>query len=550
MLKHLKIRNYALIKELEFSPSTRLNTITGETGAGKSIMLGAIGLLLGNRADTKALLNPDEKCIVEGVFNIEEYNLKDFFIASDLDYYPECIIRREISPSGKSRAFINDTPVTLDTAKEIGMYLVDIHSQTDTRLLGNASYQMQLIDSFTDSIDLLSKYRESYRSYKKALKTYEELENQSIEIKSEADYHHFLFEELDKAALQENEQTTLEEEQKILEHSEEIKRKLLESIHLVNENEFSVLQSLQVVTKNIGQISQYSQNYHKLSERLNSVMIELKDINNELEGEEQRIEFDPLRQDEVSERLSLLYKLEQKHQVEAVADLLKIKDSLEERLHIVSNIDESVARAKKDCENLLEQTIDLGKQLSDKRKKGFEPLKSKLKSILSDLGMEHASIDLLSEEVKPTDNGIDEIKILFSANLGIKPEELRKVASGGEFSRLMFAIKNIIAEKTSLPTIIFDEIDSGISGEIAIKMASLMKKMATHHQVVTITHLPQIASKGDFHFFVFKDNSEFHTVSRIRKLNEEERVLEIAKMIGGDKPTETNLNSARELLTI
>lgn len=550
MLKHLEIKNYALIKELEMDPAKGLNTITGETGAGKSIMLGAIGLLLGNRADTKALLNPEEKCFVEGVFDVKEYSLKGLFYAHELDYFTECIIRREISPSGKSRAFVNDTPVTLDVVKEIGSYLIDIHSQTDTLLLGKTDFQLQLIDSFAGNLELLEEYKKAYALYRKASKKLEELVQQAAEIKKEADYNQFLFDELEKADLKAGEQEELEEEQKILEHAEEIKRKLLENTELIAGQEFAILSSLQTVSKNLSSIKELSEIYRHLSDRVESSLIELKDIAHEIESEEQRIEFDPTKQEAVGERLSLIYHLQQKHNVTTIAELLQIKDSVEEKLQVISGIDDEVDRVRRECHDFEQVVNEVAEKLSDKRLAVLAPLKLKLETLLADLGMPHAVVEFLHSKTTPASNGCDDIKILFSANRGIRPEELKKVASGGEFSRLMFAIKNIIAEKTALPTVIFDEIDTGISGEIALKMAVLMKKMAAGHQLISITHLPQIASKGDSHFFVYKDNSEPQSVSRIRKLEKEERILEIAKMIGGDSPSKTNMESARELLSL
>lgn len=550
MLKHLEIKNYALIKELEMDPAKGLNTITGETGAGKSIMLGAIGLLLGNRADTKALLNPEEKCFVEGVFDVKEYNLKDLFYARELDYFTECIIRREISPSGKSRAFVNDTPVTLDVVKEIGSYLIDIHSQTDTLLLGKTDFQLQLIDSFAGNLELLDEYKNAYGLYRKTAKKLEELVQQAAEIKKEADYNQFLFDELEKADLRGGEQEELEEEQKILEHAEEIKRKLLENTELMTGQEFAILSSLQTVSKNLSSIKELSEVYRHLSDRIESSLIELKDIAHEIESEEQRIEFDQTKQDAVGERLSLIYHLQQKHNVTTIAELLQIKDSVEEKLQVISGIDDELDRVRRECREFEQMVNEVAEKLSGKRLAVLAPLKLKLEKLLADLGMPHAVVEFLNSKTTPAPNGRDDIKILFSANRGIKPEELKKVASGGEFSRLMFAIKNIIAEKTALPTVIFDEIDTGISGEIALKMAALMKKMAAGHQLISITHLPQIASKGDSHFFVYKDNTEPQSVSRIRKLEREERTLEIAKMIGGDSPSKTNMESARELLSL
>src|SRR6478736_3719844 len=434
MLTDLKIQNYALIDGLEMQPSPLLNVITGETGAGKSIMLGAIGLLLGNRADSKVLWDAQEKCIIEGSFDISPYHLQSLFAEEDLDYEDQTVFRREIASNGKSRAFINDTPVTLEAMKKIGLRLMDVHSQHETLELGNRLFQLHLIDAFAG--------------------------NQKIE----------------------------------------------------------------------------------------SVKIELDDILSEVEKEESKIEFDPARTEEVKKRLSTIYQLLQKHRHQTIRQLQDLQESLQQRADKTSNLDETLARAKAHLEKLTLQLQSKGEELSKSREKSFAPLCKQITKLLVDLGIPNASLKIENEKIKPTVNGIDSIELFFSANKGITPRPLAQVASGGEFSRLMFSVKYVMAEKTALPTMILDEIDSGVSGEIAIQLGKMMKEMAKRHQLISISHLPQIAAKSDAHFFVYKDNSSAKTVSLIKKLTQEERVTEIAKMIGGATPSNLALENAKELI--
>jgi len=548
MIKSLLIKNYALIQNLQMSPSAHFNTITGETGAGKSIMLGAVGLLLGNRADTRVLFNEGQKCVIEGTFDISSQNLKEQFETGELDYQDETIIRREIGSSGKSRAFINDTPVTLDIMKTIGNFLVDVHSQRDTYLLGAASHQLRMIDGYAQNGELLAKYKDIFRDFKKLETEYGALKLHAEELNKESDYNHFLLEELDKASLKEGEVESLEEELQIIEHAEEIKSKLFECQELLENSEFSVNSGLQIVTKNMDQVCKISEHFEPLKSRLESCLHELKDIAKEIDNESHKIDFDKDRQEEIQERLGLLFQLLQKHHVNTETELIEIQKDLRIKVNKVLNLDEELASSKQKLDLLDKQLRSAGQELSNSRLAVIDEFKKELEMFLKELAMPHASIKVQHQVVAPSENGLDKIVILFSANAGIPPDELKNVASGGEFSRLMFCIKYMLAGKTSLPTIIFDEIDSGISGEIALKMVKMMKEMASRHQVVVITHLPQIAASGDEHYFVYKENENGRSISKIRKLQLHEREAEIAKMIGGDHPTEAAMENARELL--
>jgi len=548
MLKSLQIQNYALIRRLEIEPSPNLNIITGETGAGKSIMIGAAGLLLGNRADTKVLYNKQAKCIIEGTFNISEYQLNDLFHSNDLDYNEETIIRREISPTGKSRAFINDTPVTLDIMRELGTHLMDIHSQHDTYKLGSLNYQLSLVDVFSQNQEIFQKYQQVYHEYKTFKIALKELRDEAETIRKEADYNHFLYDELSTASLIHDEQELLEDELSTLEHAEEIKCVMLESITLLQTNEYAVLENLSMINKNFETLASYATHLEEFKNRINSCYLEIKDIARELESEIDRIEHNPVRLNELQERLNLIYKLLQKHRVTSIEELLALQNDLEEKVHKNLNLDTEINNLEQKTEELYQQVKTLGKTLSESRVENFTKIGNKIEDMLKSLGIPEAKIKFDHQTIEPGKYGMDEIVLKFSANKGISPLSLKQVASGGEFSRLMFCIKHIIASKTALPTLILDEIDTGISGEIAIKMATMMKQMAGNHQVIAITHLPQIASFGHSHYFVFKDNQSEKSVSIVKELSKEERIIEIAKMIGGDQPSDAAYENARELL--
>jgi len=548
MLKNLVIKNYALLEELEMQPSEWLNIITGETGAGKSIMLGAIGLLLGNRADKSTLYNEDTKCIVEGVFTVNKFSLESIFDQKELDYDPVCILRREIAPNGKSRAFVNDTPVRLETLRDIGGQLVDIHSQHDSLLLGDNSFQLQIIDVFANNEELLQTYRKNYQLYRKISSEYERLEAESARIQQEADYNAYLLEELLKAKLDAEEQPLLEEELQVMENAGNIKEQLGVMIMLLSNPDQSVDNMLAEIRQAMSKIAPISAKFEGIHQRIDSCMIELRDICHEAElaSDEVVVDFD--KADSIRERLDLINKLQKKHHVSSNAELLEIQGRLEEKVEKAQNLDSELLALKKDSEAAYRQMMDSAKALTSSRKSVFNKVCNEIVSLLKNLGIPDASMDVALKSVEPTDMGVDEISILFSANKGIAPQELRRVASGGEFSRLMFCIKYLLADKTSLPTIIFDEIDTGVSGEIAIKMVNMMKEMAKNHQVISISHLPQVAAKGDSHYFVYKDSSAAKAVSKIKKLSQEERVLEIAKMLGGDNPTDIAFQNAKELL--
>lgn len=550
MLQSLFIKNYALIKELKIGPSERFNIITGETGAGKSIILGAIGLLLGKRADTKVLFNQDEKCIIEASFNISDYKLEDLLHQWDLDYADNTIIRREITPNGKSRAFVNDTPTTLEVLKKLSGFLVDIHSQHDNLLLGKNQFQLDLVDSFAQNQTIFQQYLNTFRSYVQAERDYQGLLTTANDISKEEDYLRFQFDELSKAGLLENEQEELEGELKTLENAEEIKGKLHQCLLILDEGEMAVNGHMQTLSSLLGQLARVSGQYESYQARIEDCFIELKDVTSDLEKAQDRVEFNPEKIAVVQDRLSLIYKLQQKHQVDDIAGLLNIQEGLSHKLNKVENIEGELQQAKQLKETLYNEVLQKGNSLSGSRTRCFASIEQSLMRLLKNLGMEDTVIEISSHQIEPGPSGIDEISILFSANKGITPQPLKKVASGGEFSRLLFCIKYILAQKTALPTMVFDEIDAGISGEIAIKMANMMKEMAEKHQVVAISHLPQFAAKGDAHYFVFKDNSESKAISKIKKLSEEERVLEIAKMIGGDEPTATAFENARELMSV
>ncbi len=550
MLQQLSISNYALIKELSISPDKGLNIITGETGAGKSIMLGALGLLLGKRADTKVLFDNSRKCVIEGTFDISDYWLKALFDEFDVDYDEECIVRREISSSGKSRAFVNDGVVNLDFLKQLGASLMDIHSQHDTLLLGSNAFQLNLIDAFAQNTELKDSYNQQYQTYQEKKDIHGKLVEESAELRKEADYNQFLFDELEKGAFQSGEQDELEADLSKLENAEEIKTRLNEALTIIDQADFNINSFVLDLKNALGQISSYSDSYDTLRDRVESTLIELKDITGELEQEEATVEYDPARTEEVQDRLSLLYKLQQKHQVSDIDGLLKIQEELSDKVLRVENLDDAIEAADKARIKALEKLNSLGDKLSATRKKIFKPFQTQIAELLAGLGMPNARLVIDHKSQEPGPNGKDHINLLFSANKGVDPQPLKTAASGGEFSRLMFAVKYILADKTALPTIVFDEIDAGISGEVAMQMAQMMTVMAENHQVMSITHLPQIAAKGSSHYFVFKDDAGNATASGIRKLNEEERLLEIAQMIGGKSPSDKTIESAKELLTL
>jgi DNA repair protein RecN (Recombination protein N) len=548
MLRSLSIRNYALIEELELKPSASLTVMTGETGAGKSIILGALGLLLGDRADSKALWNENEKCVIEGSFAIEPYKLQSLFEANDLDYQPETVIRRELSPGGKSRAFINDTPVNLEVLRQLGTRLVDIHSQHETLLLASNSFQLRLIDTFAQNQAHGAAYGLAWAEFTSAGKEFETLKEQASRLRGESDFVSFQLDELVKARLQTGEQESLEETFRLLEHAGDIKVRLTTALAVLSDSEDSALNQLAALRNQLQPLAGYSSAFGDLLKRVESLIIEARDIRSEIEREEARVEADPAKAEEVQSRLSLIYQLQSKHRAKTVRDLLSLQDALQQQADKTTTLDEDLARAEQRYTTAEEHLKKNARTLRESRTAVFQKLEALLTGLLKDLGIPQARVSIAHTEIEPGPTGSDRVEILFSANKGIEPRPLSQVASGGEFARVMFAMKFIMAEKAALPTLVLDEIDMGVSGEIAVKLGRMMKEMAARHQVIVISHLPQIAARGVDHLLVYKDTRRERTVSRIRPLDRENRVKHIAEMLAGARPTEAALQNARELI--
>ena len=551
MLQQLLIKNYALIRHLEIKPSSRLNIITGETGAGKSIMLGALGLLLGDRADVKSLYADDEKCVIEGTFRLKEYALESLFDELDIDYEEVTLLRREISPSGKSRAFVNDTPVRLEVVRELGKHFIDVHSQHETLQLGTGEYQLQLIDAYGGLQPLLSEYSAVYQQYQQKKKAYNELLGESERSQADLDYQQHQLTELIEAELDDFNQVELEQELEKLENAESIKLNLQQVLQIVSEGEeMNVESQLQQSVQLLAQISNFGPNLEQMSDRLNSVFIELQDLSTELQREEEALFLDEEAIQLAQDRLNRLYTLQKKHRVQSAEELIALRDELNEKVNRALNFDDELEDRRIAMEEALAEVQAVGGKLSTQRQAQLEPLRNEIESLLKNLGMADSRFVPTLTECAPSPQGLEEAALLFSANKGVKERELVSVASGGEFSRLMLSIKHVLARKTALPTIVFDEIDTGVSGEIAMKMGRMMQEMAAHHQIIVISHLPQIAALGDQHYFVFKDTSAARAESRIKLLLEHERVNEIAQMIGGANPSKTAFINARELMGI
>lgn len=549
MMLSLRIQNYALIEQLVLEPHKAFSVITGETGAGKSIILGALSLFFKGKGDKKLLLNDSQKCIVEAQFDISAYKLQSFFTENDLDYEPVTTLRRELLPSsGKSRAFINDTPVNLDVLSQLASQLIDIHSQHDNLLLSAEGYQRRVLDVFAENQNLLAQYQELFQEYLQKNKLYQKLLNEKNQLQRELDYHRFLLDELLKTALQQGEEEALEAEFSILDNAEEIKTKLGESLYKLQEGEFSILASLKTIYRDFEKMSTFSATYAELAERIENVLTELKDIATEIEKLFESTHYNPERLAWIQKRLDEIERLKKKHRVKSVVELLQIQQDLQNKVKRVLNFDEILEKAEKEMQVALQKATEKAQLLSEKRKKVVGLLENQFQKLLFELGMPNACLQI---QILPTElcsTGVDKVIFLFSANKGIAPQEIKNVASGGEFSRLMLAIKYILAGKTAMPTLIFDEIDTGISGEIALKMALMMKEMAKNHQVITITHLHQIAAKAEKHYYVYKEENSARTVTRVKELSYEERLQEIAQMISGTRNSISALQSARELL--
>jgi len=548
MLTSLKISNYALIDELAMQPSSGLSMITGETGAGKSIMLGAVGLLLGNRADTKVLLHEDKKCVVEGVFDIRSYGLQGYFEELELDYEDTCIIRREISPNGKSRSFVNDTPVLLEPLKILGEKLMDVHSQHDTLLLGEGDFQLGLVDAYARTSAERTTYQQAFTEFRKSKKALTELTRKAEALKKEYDFNQFQLEELSSLALVSGEQEELESSQEILENAEDIKLKINEVLSLFHEEQFGVLQGMGQIQSSLQGLERLAQAFATYRTRFQEAWIELKDLAETLADEDSRVEVDAEKLERTRERLSKIYQLQKKHGLQTIEELMELESQLADKVLQVQQVDDQLAEAHQLCLQNEKAMLAAAEVLSQKRRACFPSFEKALEVLLQDLGMENARVQFERQVVDPNANGLDRLELLFSANKGMPLQPLKKVASGGEFSRLLFAIKYLMADKMALPTLIFDEIDTGISGEVALQMVRMMQEIAKNHQVICITHLPQVAAKGAVHFFVYKDHSAEKTMSKVKQLTVEERVHELAKMIAGSNPSAAAQASAKELL--
>ncbi len=549
MLSKLLIKNYALIDALDISFDHKLNIITGETGAGKSIIMGALGLILGNRAESKHFFDEKSKCIIEGHFDVQHYQLQDLFQQLDLDYDDLSIIRRELHADGKSRAFVNDTPVTLQTLKILGERLIDIHSQHATLQINTEAFQLLVLDTVAQHTELLQDYKQQYQRYKKSSQELKDMEEDLAKSRAEYDYQQFIFNELEQANLQEGEQAEMEAEQSQLENAEEIKRQFHAAGQVLQGEELNVLDSLKAAANAVQQGIRYLPSAEHINERMQSVIIELKDIAAEVEQIADGVSMDEERLTLINERLTVLYDLQKKHRVDHVEGLIQLREELESKMQSSSDLEEKIEGLKKSLEVVFAGLQTKAEKISLNREKATKILEKEVTQILARVGMPHAQLKVdLKRLDKFKSTGQDEVSFLFSANKGQSLQPIHKVASGGELSRVMLAIKSLVAKTSALPTIIFDEIDTGISGEVALRVGELMEELAENMQVISITHLPQIASQGDSHFKVYKEDKGEKTKSNIVLMDKEERVMEIAQMLSGANPEATAVQHAREML--
>ena len=549
MLKSLSIKNYALIDSLNIGFSDDLNILTGETGAGKSILLGAIGLIIGQRADLSVLRDKSKKCTAEGVFDIINYGLHGFFTENELDYEDVTILRREITPAGKSRAFINDTPVNVKILHDLGLKLIDIHSQHQNLDLNEKNYQLRIVDLVAGNEDLLKQYREVFRKYSQLQEVLNKTLLLSVQSKKDLDYFEFQFKQLEEAKLIENEQDSLEMQLEKLTHAEDIKLVFGNAYQIFAEDDRSVLAILKENLNSLGKLRPVLPEADQIFNRLESVYIEMKDIAAETSAIADKTENDPEKIEKVNQRLDLIYTLQQKHRVSSVNELLMIQADLSAKIDQVNSYDIEIEKIQRDIQIKKEVLTDLAAKMSAKRFSVSQQIENKVIEVLQNLGIPNAAFKLKFEKLSDFSvSGLDEVSFMFSANKSQELQEIAKVASGGEMSRLMLAVKTLITDTKSLPTIIFDEIDTGVSGEVAVKMGIILGQMAKTVQVLNITHLPQIAAKGKHHYKVFKFDEADQTYTSIRKLSEQERVEEIAQMLSGENYSATTLETAKELL--
>ncbi|MDB5190520.1 MAG: recN [Segetibacter sp.] len=550
MLRKLVIQNYAIIDEIAIDFASSLSVITGETGAGKSILMGALSLILGERVDTAVLQNRDKKCFVEGIFSVDaKQHVKDFLEDNNLDFEAELVIRREIAPNGKSRAFINDTPANLLQLKELASLLVDLHQQFDTLELGDSDFQREVLDALAQNNELLTEYQSYYKQWQRKLKELEQLQQQKETFSKEYDYHQFMFTELEQLNLAENELEDLETELKMLTNSEEIKTALTKVYFDLNESEQPLVQQLKSLSNQLGAFAEFHHDIPTIVERLKSSQIELQDIADEVDRLNNHVNFDQEKIEQVNERLSSGYKLLKKHGVKTTTELLSIQAELERKLQSVLEIDETIIASQQQVNDLHSKAVKVAEKISTKRKGVIPSFEKKVNELLNQVGMPNARLKVQLTNTVLHLYGNDTIEFLFDGNKSNRFEPIRKVASGGELSRLMLCIKSLVAQVIDLPTLIFDEIDTGISGEAAKQVGIIMKQLALQRQVICITHQPQIAGKASAHYFVYKEIKGDSIKTNIRQLTHDERIVSIAQMLSGEKPTAAALENAREMVS-
>ncbi|MDP4710691.1 MAG: DNA repair protein RecN [Saprospiraceae bacterium] len=551
MIKKLHIQNYAIIDELRIDFSEGLTIITGETGAGKSILIGALGLIMGNRADTKSLYNELEKSVVEAVFDIGSYDLKPFFEANELDYDSELVIRRELSPSGKSRAFINDTPVNLGVLQQLSSTLIDLHQQFDTLDIHETSFQLRVLDALAENKNLLAAYRRQYRQFESDKSRLAAMKAAQLNAAKEQDFIAFQLSELDTAALTAGEQDALEEEQLRLSNAEDIKRNLAGAYLALSESETAVVSQLEEVLHAVQAVKKFDKEIESIYQRLEAARYELDDLSRELENLSERTDYDPGRLSEIQQRLDLIYRLQAKHQVKSVEELISLQENLRSRIQAVDDRAGEIAKLEELIARQHSQLLEIAGNLSDRRKSVTADFESQVMGMLRLLSMEHARLEVAIEYLPdPGPTGFDEVNFLFAANLGSRLQAIKDVASGGEIARLTLVIKSLVASAIPLPTLIFDEIDTGISGGVALKMGQILRALSDQHQVVAITHSPQVASKADAHYFVYKEVIGNRTATNVKQLDMEGRIQSIAVMLSQYPPTESALKNAKELLEL
>lgn len=549
MIKWLKIQNYAIIDHLEMQFPNGLTIITGETGAGKSILLGALGLLMGDRSDTKSLYDVTQKCIIEGLFEIKHYDLKDFCTENDIDYEEELVIRRELTPAGKSRAFVNDTPVNLKTLQDLSGYLLDVHQQFDTQDIHDMEFQIAMIDALAGNKGNLQTYQTQYKQYRKNKKRLEELVAQNQRAAQEMDFLNYQLEELSNAALIEDEQERLEVELERLTNAEDIKRTLGAAYQYLSDSEQSIIGQLQSLNISIASVQRYDSRIQKLYERFDGLIYELQDVANEFEQIGEATEFDQERIVEIQERVNLIYRLQKKHHLKSVSELIALQQQLQAQYHSFADLSTEITTLETTIQQQEQQLLELAKVLSEKRQAVAPQFAQQVEQMLHELAMEHAKIKIeFSQVTELLPSGSDNVSYLFAANKGSRLLPIKDVASGGEQSRLALVTKSLVASAIPLPTLVFDEIDTGISGYVAQKMGDILRNLSNGHQVVSITHSPQVASKADTHFYVYKRLKNDRTVTQIKELTLDERVHVIAVMLSSDPPSEFAIQNARELV--